>query len=284
MKLKRAFDLVLVTLAAVAWVPTLLVSMLAVLVFAGRPVFYRSMRRVSPGRTIRLVKFRTMVKNAAELVNRSTVPVDDNVRFLNIPPDSPLYTKVGRALERCGVTELPQLLHVVRGEMSLIGNRPLPENVIECLVEEYPYAEGRFLTKAGLTGPTQLVGRAALTDEERLQLEISYCKGSLRDYSLLLDFEILLLTVLIAIGIKRPLTHAEVLAKVEKRTGGAPLDVVLAPPAGGPRIEVATEPIVIAEPAPVVEVPEVTHVTEIAPSLHVPSGVAGAPQAAGQSG
>ena len=127
------------------------------------------MRRVSTADLMRVVKFRTMVKNADKIANRDTLPVDQ-VRFLNIPPDSPLYTRAGRLLERCGITELPQFVHVLSGRMSIVGNRPLPDNVMDCLREEYPYADDRFLTRAGLTGPAQLVGRDALTDDERLRL------------------------------------------------------------------------------------------------------------------
>ena len=129
-------------MAAIAWVPVLLMAGAMVLVFTGRPVLYRSMRRVDSGKVIRIVKFRTMVKNAEQLANRATVPVDNNVRFLNIPPNSPLYTSVGRLLERCGITELPQFAHVLRGQMSIVGNRPLPENVMRAPARGVPQRRG----------------------------------------------------------------------------------------------------------------------------------------------
>jgi lipopolysaccharide/colanic/teichoic acid biosynthesis glycosyltransferase len=218
MRKKRFLDMLLAILAAVAWVPVLLVAAALVLIFTGRPVLYRSMRRVSSGDIIKVVKFRTMVKNAELVANRSTVPVDNNVRFLNIPPNSPLYTSVGRLLERCGITELPQFAHVLRGQMSIVGNRPLPENVMKCLREEYQNADERFLTKAGLTGPAQLVGREALTDSERLTLEAAYCRACISSYSMTLDFSILLYTVLIVIGLKRPLGYQGTLDLIDRRT------------------------------------------------------------------
>jgi len=204
---KRIFDIVITCLSAFFWIPVFFICALAILVFEGRPVFYTSDRRV--GATIkRIIKFRTMVLNAEQICNRKTAPIS-NVRFLNIPSDSPLYTKVGRIIERYTLTEIPQLFHVLQGYMSLIGNRPLPENVVLSLKEEFPQANDRFLTPAGMTGPVQLVGRANILDRERLMLEMTYCRAASKAYSWRLDFFILLYTVLIALRIKRPLTVAE---------------------------------------------------------------------------
>jgi len=213
---KRALDLSLAVLGAIAWVPVVLVAAALVLITSGRPVFYRSMRRVTNDRVTRVTKFRTMVRNADKIANRSTLPVN-NVRFLNIPPNSPLYTPIGRLLERCGITELPQFVHVLSGKMSIVGNRPLPDDVMRCLREEYSYADERFLTKAGLTGPAQLVGRDALTDDERLRLESAYCRAAKNSYSIWLDISILLYTVLIVLGIKKCLDYQGALELIERR-------------------------------------------------------------------
>ncbi len=217
MRMKRAFDLFVAVAAAVAWVPVLAASSLMVLLLSGRPVFYRSNRWVRNGQMVRTIKFRTMVKNADKLVNRSTVPVE-GVRFLNIPPDSPLYTRPGRILEGLGLTEIPQLIHVLRGEMSIVGNRPLPDNVMTCLREDYPYADDRFLTSAGLTGPVQLVGRDSLSDSERLRIEGAYCRAVLHGYQLRLDFTVLLYTVLIVAHVKAPLDYQGVMDLIDRHT------------------------------------------------------------------
>lgn len=214
---KRALDLFLTAFGAIAWVPAVLVAASIVLVTSGRPVFYRSMRRVSTRDLMRVVKFRTMVKNADKIANRETLPVT-NVRFLNIPPSSPLYTRAGRLLERCGITELPQFVHVLSGKMSIVGNRPLPDNVMDCLREEYSYADERFLTPAGLTGPAQLVGRDSLTDDERLRLESAYCRAAVHSYSLWLDIAILVYTVLIVVGVKKSLDYQGVLDLIERHS------------------------------------------------------------------
>jgi lipopolysaccharide/colanic/teichoic acid biosynthesis glycosyltransferase len=208
---KRLFDLIVTCLSAVVWVPALLLCAAAIALCEGRPVFYVSNRFVG-ARMARVPKFRTMVRDAERLYNRDTVPVSDNIRFLNVPRDSPLYTRVGRLIERLALTELPQLLLVLRGDMSLVGSRPLPENVVQVLREAFPDAHDRFLTPAGMTGPVQLVGRWNLPDRDRLTLEAAYCRIALTSPTWRLDFLILLYTVLLALRLRKPLAVEEVRA------------------------------------------------------------------------
>jgi lipopolysaccharide/colanic/teichoic acid biosynthesis glycosyltransferase len=206
---KRAFDITVTLLAAVTWVPAILASMLAVLALDGPPPFYVSLRRVHRKKSIYVWKFRTMRRNADTVANRDTVPMT-GTRFLNIEKDSPLYTWVGRQIERCAFTELPQLFHVLGGHMSLVGNRPLPENVIAAIKESIPWAEDRFETPAGITGPIQLAGRERLSDAQRIALESSYCRVAASSYSIWLDLQILLFTVLVVTSLHRPFTFAEI--------------------------------------------------------------------------
>jgi lipopolysaccharide/colanic/teichoic acid biosynthesis glycosyltransferase len=206
---KRWFDLGFCLLTAVVWLPLALTGMLAVLIGSGWPAVYVSSRIVYRGERARVIKLRAMVRNAAEIANRRTVPIGAQ-RFLNIDPDSELYTPVGRIIERLYLTEITQFFHVLSGKMSVIGNRPLPADVVEALTAAYPAAEDRFLTRAGLTGPAQLVGRAALSDEERLSIEIAYCRYCLRAYSMRLDVMIILYTVLILARLRKPMTASEV--------------------------------------------------------------------------
>lgn len=205
---KRAFDLTVCVVTAPFWVPLMVFCGLLIWAFEGRPIFYISTRRVFQKKSIRLLKFRTMVRNADQVANRDTVPVA-GVRFLNLRPDSPLYTRVGRLIERFHFTELPQVLHILRGDMTFIGNRPLPENVIACLRADFPFAEDRFLAPCGLTGPVQLVGRAKLSDEDRLGLEVDYCRVVANSYSVVLDLIILSRTVLSVLGVQKFLETAD---------------------------------------------------------------------------
>jgi lipopolysaccharide/colanic/teichoic acid biosynthesis glycosyltransferase len=217
---KRAFDLVMATAMGLALLPVLLLVSLAVLVLEGRPVLYVSRRRTDAGAPKPVMKFRTMRRDADRVANRDTVPVCET-RFLNLPITSALYTPVGRAIERLMLTEMPQLLHVLQGRMSIIGNRPLPQNVVASLVEEFPAAEDRFLAPCGLTGPVQLVGREFISDAERLEIEIAYCDAVLHAYSVRLDAKILAFTVLGGFIDRYRFTPAGVLGLIAAHGGTA---------------------------------------------------------------
>jgi lipopolysaccharide/colanic/teichoic acid biosynthesis glycosyltransferase len=209
---KRAFDVTVISLAAVVWVPVVLVAAAAVLLLSGRPIFYRSRRWVGPGTAIRMLKLRVMVPNAHQV----KAPAE-NGRFLNTPPDSPLYTGIGRVLDRLGINEIPQFVHVLRGQMSIVGARPLTDDVREALLEQHALVDERWLsTPAGLTGLPQLVGRMGLTDAQRLQLEAAYSRAVAHGYTFTRDFKILLYTVLITFGLKKQLSYEEALQMVQR--------------------------------------------------------------------
>jgi lipopolysaccharide/colanic/teichoic acid biosynthesis glycosyltransferase len=216
MRTKRLVETCFCLITAPIWLPLLAFIGLVILIFDGRPVFYVSERRVSSGLS-RIRKFRTMIRNAERIANRTTIPVLNGTRFLNIPIESQLYTRVGRMIERCSLTELPQLFHVLTGKMVLIGNRPLPQNVVNSLLEVHPDAEDRFKVKAGLCGPVQLVGRTELTDEERLRIESLYCERVLHRYSILLDAFIFINTVLIGLRWRLPLPLEAVESRLSVR-------------------------------------------------------------------
>ncbi|MDN5745892.1 MAG: sugar transferase [Nocardioidaceae bacterium] len=207
---KRTFDIVVITLAAVVWIPVVALAALAVLVFSGRPIFYRSRRWVGPRTAIEMVKLRVMVPNANKVVAST-----DAGCFLSTAPDSPLYTGVGRWLDRLGLNEIPQFVHVLRGEMTIIGPRPLTDTVRDCLGEQHPGLDQRWESiPAGLAGLPQLVGRMDLSDAQRLDLEAAYAQAAHESYSMRRDFMILLRTVLITFGLQRPLSFDEARAVV----------------------------------------------------------------------
>ena len=130
--------------------------------------------------------------------------------------------------------------------MSFIGNRPLPENVISCLRADFPQAEDRFLAPGGLTGPVQLVGRAKLTDNERLGLEIEYCHSVSTSYSIVLDFIILARTVLSVLGIQEFLHPDDTFRLMRSYSDAAPARLIEGSRAGalgygGARLHVSRE-------------------------------------------
>jgi lipopolysaccharide/colanic/teichoic acid biosynthesis glycosyltransferase len=214
---KRVIDLVGAILLLPLWGSILIVIGVLNRIVNGAPTFYVSTRRVFGQESGRVIKFRTMVRDADKVANRETVPVTGQ-RFLNIGIDSPLYTPLGRIIERCFLTEVPQFVNVIGGSMSLIGNRPLPEDVIAELKSAYPETELRFATRCGLSGPVQLVGRELIDDADRLRLEIAYARRCVEAYSISLDIMLALYTALILLRIKNPLSVQEVAARLDAWT------------------------------------------------------------------
>jgi exopolysaccharide biosynthesis polyprenyl glycosylphosphotransferase len=168
--MKRVMDVVVSSVLLIALSPVLLVAAIAILIDSGRPVFFRQRRAGKEGVPFTMVKFRTMVADAedrlGELIDLSKL---DEPAFKS--PDDPRVTRVGRHLRRTSIDELPQLINVLRGQMSLVGPRPEEEAVV-ALYDERQRA--RLAIKPGLTGPMQVYGRGDLTFEERLAMERDY--------------------------------------------------------------------------------------------------------------
>ena len=166
--MKRAVDLVLVLLTAPIWLLVLAATALAVRVAMGRPVFFRQQRAGRLGRPFTLIKFRTRRPGAG--------------------PDNARLTPCGRFLRRTSLDELPELWHVWRGEMSLVGPRPL---LLEYLPRYTPEQARRHEVRPGITGWAQVHGRNALTWEEKFQLDVWYVDHR----TMWLDLRILAMTV-----------------------------------------------------------------------------------------
>lgn len=184
--MKRTMD-VLVSGALLALLsPLLALVAVAILVDSGRPVFFRQRRAGKDGKPFTMLKFRTMVNDAEERLGELV-----DLEKLEQPAfkihDDPRVTRIGRVLRRSSVDELPQLINVLRGDMSLVGPRPEEESVVALYDERQ---RGRLAIKPGLTGPMQVYGRSDLTFEERLAMERDY----LDNLSLLTDLAILLRT------------------------------------------------------------------------------------------
>lgn len=184
--IKRFMDVVLSAFLLVLLSPLLLAIALGILLDSGRPVLFRQRRIGKGGRPFGVLKFRTMVADAEQ-----RLPELVDLAALEEPAfkihDDPRITKIGRPLRRTSIDELPQLLNVLRGEMSLVGPRPEEEAVVALYDERQ---RGRLAVKPGITGPMQVYGRGDLTFEERLAMERDY----LDNLSVLTDLAILLRT------------------------------------------------------------------------------------------
>ncbi len=187
--LKRALDIVAAGLGLIVLAPLFAGLALAVKLSSAGPVLFRQQRVGRGGARFMITKFRSMVEDAesrrGSLEERSIYP---DPRLFKVKED-PRVTQVGAFLRRTSLDELPQLLDVLRGDMSLVGPRPpLPSEVD--LYEEHHYT--RFDMKPGMTGPWQVNGRNVITDfEEVIQLETAY----MREWTIWKDLAILLKTV-----------------------------------------------------------------------------------------
>ena len=205
---KRLFDIVVTTLAIPAWLPAMILTTFIILLFNGWPAIYVSRRYVRKNSYGNITKFRTMVRNAEKIANRDTIHAEPD-RQLNLVIDRNLYTKLGIILEKIHFTELPQLFQIFTGVFTLVGNRPMPDNMLRLAREHYPFVEERFSIPCGITGPAQLVGREKLTDVQRLKIEITYAYICQDAYSPLLDLHLLIITVLTPFGYGRNISIAQ---------------------------------------------------------------------------
>ena len=174
--LKRTEDIVFSLLILIIFAPVLILFSLTSLIMQGWPIFYISKRMVSIDKTISIVKFRTMVKDAkSDKYGLEKKYMKDG--YLDIPLTSEVYTPIGRILEKTQIVEVPQVFAVLFGKISFVGNRPLPEKNVELLKKKYPEKwKDRFKAPAGITGISQVVGKFGLSSEQRLELEGLYSK------------------------------------------------------------------------------------------------------------
>ena len=184
---KRAFDLTVATLLLLVLSPVLIVSALAIKLSSRGPVIYRSMRPGIGGVPFACLKFRTMYRDADEK-QLDLESLNEATGALFKIKDDPRMTPVGRGLRRYSLDELPQLLNVLKGDMSLVGPRPLPQRDFERLEE---WHMKRYLVLPGITGLWQVGGRSDLDFDDLVRLDFLY----LERWSVFLDLTILVKTV-----------------------------------------------------------------------------------------
>jgi lipopolysaccharide/colanic/teichoic acid biosynthesis glycosyltransferase len=172
--IKRSLDIIIAGLGLLILSPLLIVISLVILIQIGRPVLFIQMRPGLKGKPFYMYKFRTMT--------------DETDEQGNLLPDELRLTRLGKFLRSTSLDELPELFNVIKGDMSLVGPRPL---LMQYLERYTPEQARRHEVKPGITGWAQINGRNAITWEEKFVLDVWYVDN----WSLWLDMKILAMTL-----------------------------------------------------------------------------------------
>jgi len=186
--IKRIIDIIGAVTLLVVLSPIFVLTAILIKLNSPGPVFHIRERvgyNLSP---LMMWKFRTMIRNAEELEPDFRDQGNENGPFFKVRND-PRVTKLGRFFRRYSIDELPQLINVLKGEMSLVGPRPLFDHEVRKFIEPKWYR--RFIMKPGLTCIWQVNGRSNTSYEDRMRYDLEY----IDNWSLLLDFKLLLKTM-----------------------------------------------------------------------------------------
>lgn len=176
---KRIFDVFFAVVMLVITSPITLITALAIKVQDRGPVFYKQIRLTQYGREFEIIKFRSMKIDAEK----------DGVARLAAEHDNRI-TKVGRFIRACRIDELPQLINILKGDMSVVGPRPERPEIVEQIKEEVPEFDYRLGVKAGLTGYAQVYGKYNTKLKDKLLFDLIY----IEQFSLFLDIRIMFMT------------------------------------------------------------------------------------------
>lgn len=178
--IKRAMDLFISGLALILLSPLFLITAIAIKLEDRGPVFYKQQRATFGGRPFNVLKFRSM-------------RVADGDIHVSVTKDDDRITKVGRIIRKYRIDELPQLINILKSDMSLVGPRPEMLENVEKYTAELPEFVYRLRAKAGLTGLAQIYGRYNTTPKDKLMLDLSY----IEQFNIWLDLKLLFRTVLV---------------------------------------------------------------------------------------
>jgi len=178
--LKRVMDIVLCLVAMVPALPIMLIIAAAIKIEDGGPVFYKQKRATINNKHFDILKFRSMIVNA-------------EAAGISIPAtgEDPRITKVGKVIRALRVDELPQILNILKGDMSIVGPRPERVEHVEEYTSEIPEFSFRLKVKGGLTGYAQIYGKYNTSAYDKLRMDLLY----IENYSLLLDIKLILTTI-----------------------------------------------------------------------------------------
>ena len=185
--IKRAFDIVASSLALIVLSPIFLLTSLAIILEDGGPVFFTQIRAGKDMKPFKIYKFRSMYKNAESQFQRMQAQNEQTGHAFKIK-DDPRVTKVGKFIRKYSIDELPQLLNIIKGDMSIVGPRPILLNQMQ---ECNAYEKQRLIVKPGLTCYWQVGGRANIKWDEWVELDLKYIK----DMSITTDIKLILKTI-----------------------------------------------------------------------------------------
>lgn len=177
--IKRAFDLVVALIMLVVFSPLFLLIAVLIKAYDGGPVFYKQERLTKDGKVFMVYKFRSMRVDSEKQGARLAMKGDSRV------------TPVGNVLRNIHFDEFPQLLNIIRGDMSLVGPRPERPEIAAEYTKEIPEFEYRLKVKAGLTGYAQVYGKYNTTPYDKLKLDLTY----IENYSFFLDLQLIATTI-----------------------------------------------------------------------------------------
>ena len=201
--MKRAMDIILCAIAMIPAAPVMLITAIAIKLEDGGPVFYKQDRLTRNGKEFAILKFRSMVVDAEKYAGAVLATGDD-----------PRITKVGKIIRATRIDELPQLLNILKGDMSIVGPRPERKYFVDEFMKELPEFSYRMKVRGGLTGYAQIYGKYNTSPYDKLRLDMMY----IENYSLLLDIKLIILTLRIIFS-KDSTEGIDKAAENEKKAG-----------------------------------------------------------------
>ena len=178
--MKRTIDIICALLLLLFALPFMLITAVLIKLYDGGPILYKQIRCTLDQREFHILKFRSMKTDAEK----------DGVARLASKNDSRI-TPVGKFIRKCRIDELPQLINILRGDMSFIGPRPERPEIIDRYLEVMPEFAYRMKVKAGLAGFAQVYGKYNTSPYDKLKLDLTY----IENYSVWLDIKLMLLTL-----------------------------------------------------------------------------------------
>ena len=191
---KRFFDIILSLLGLICLSPVLIIVAIAIKLESEGPVLFSQDRVGKDGKTFKMYKMRSMVSNAEELKEKLLKQNEMSGPMFKMK-DDPRITKVGKFIRKTSIDEIPQLINIIKGDMSLVGPRPsLPKEVAEF----EPWMYERLVVKPGLTCYWQVMGRNNIDFEDWMKLDIKY----VRERNFFLDIKLIFKTFFVLFGDK----------------------------------------------------------------------------------